>query len=213
MANRIGLTMRVTSSESYDEPRDALAQNWAAFMAAALPEAIWLPLPNLGPRIVDFVRVWQLDGFILTGGNDVGKCPSRDETESALLNLALERRAPVLGVCRGLQFIQCHFGGPIANCAREIHVGKRHPVTLTRAGGRWPLGSGVREVNSFHGQTAPARQLAPPLELLAASDDGCAEAFAHSDARVVAVQWHPERCVPCDPADRTLIRQLFLGHV
>ena len=40
--------MRVDIAARYDEPRDALAQSWAAFMADALPLARWMPIPNIG---------------------------------------------------------------------------------------------------------------------------------------------------------------------
>ena len=73
MVKRLGLTMRVTDAVGYNEPRDSLAQDWAAFMAVVLPEAIWLPIPNLGTEVGRFVNEWELDGFILTGGNDVGE--------------------------------------------------------------------------------------------------------------------------------------------
>src|SRR5262245_1136597 len=129
---RIGLTMRVASAEGYAEARDALAQDWAAFMALALPDVAWLPVPNLGRRVLEFAQAWNLDGFIFTGGNDLGSAPSRDQTEAVLLNFALQTQRPVFGVCRGLQFIQQFFGGVIWPCGRERHVDVKHPVSFNR---------------------------------------------------------------------------------
>ena len=53
----------------------------------------------------------------------------------------------------------------------------------------------------------PARTLAPSLELLAASDDGCVEAVRHRATPITAVQWHPER--NADPTQTELDRQLM----
>ena len=37
------------------------------------------------------------------------------------------------------------------------------------------------------------RSLAPSLELIAESNDGCVEAVRHRAFPITAVQWHPER--------------------
>ncbi len=52
MANRIGITMRVTRSR-HGETRDCLAREWASYMASTLPEASWVPLPNVGESVVE----------------------------------------------------------------------------------------------------------------------------------------------------------------
>lgn len=82
---RIGVTMREVHPHGYDEPRDALARNWGNFLGFVLPEVPWLPIPNLGgERAVAFCDQWRLNGLILTGGEDIGVSPMRDETEQAL---------------------------------------------------------------------------------------------------------------------------------
>jgi len=52
---------------------------------------------------------------------------------------------------------------------------------------------GQANVNSYHQWAVPQHTLAPSLELLAASNDGCVEAVRHRAAPIAAVQWHPER--------------------
>jgi N5-(cytidine 5'-diphosphoramidyl)-L-glutamine hydrolase len=207
--NRIGLTMRIVRAEGYPETRDALAQDWAAFLAAALPAVAWLPIPNLGARVVDFARAWELDGFILTGGDDLGKTPSRDDTETALLRYALESGLPVFGVCRGLQFIQRFFGGPVQACAREQHVAVSHPVSFHAVDGLPASPGRIRTVNSFHSCAVTTADLARPLRAFATTADGLAEGIVHPDAPVLAVQWHPERTAPPDPLDVALLEHVF----
>ncbi|MBQ5933883.1 MAG: gamma-glutamyl-gamma-aminobutyrate hydrolase family protein [Lachnospiraceae bacterium] len=67
------------------------------------------------------------DGFLFTGGHDVspeiygekpldGKVSSnrkRDEMELYILRKALESDKPVLGICRGIQFINAALGGTL----------------------------------------------------------------------------------------------------
>lgn len=199
---RVGLTMRVVRAESYAEQRDAIAQDWSRFLALALPDCQWMPVPNLGPEVVDFVRSWGLEGLILTGGNDLGEAPTRDSTESALLRFALEGAMPVFGVCRGLHMIQHFSGGTVRACSREVHIATRHTVRFEPTLG----GMHDRIVNSFHGLGVRLDELAPDLLSTAVSEDGWIEGIVHRFAPLTAVQWHPERNVTTDPEDVLLLR-------
>ncbi len=126
---RIGITMRVLQAEGYSEPRDALSQEWSGFLSAALPNAAWLPLPNLGAgHIRAYCEKWCINRLILSGGEDVGVSRIRDETEFDLLGWAKERAVPVLGICRGMQMMSMGAGidlKPVTN-----HV--RNPPCSTR---------------------------------------------------------------------------------
>jgi putative glutamine amidotransferase len=201
--------MRVAADEGDDETRDCLAQDWTEFMTAVLPSVHWLPVPNLGEAVADYAREWELDGFILTGGNDLNESMLRDETERALLRHALEGNLPVFGVCRGLQMIQRYFGGALRPCSPHEHVGVQHVVRVTAHPGRWSPPLEIREVNSFHAWAVPLEGLAPQLRAFAATADGWAEGVMHADSRITAVQWHPERMRPFASTDCDLVRELF----
>ena len=79
----LGVTMRVMR-HSYAggavEERDALARDWARFLARVLPGEPVCCLPNTGADILDVVRGWGLDGLIFSGGEDWGVFPARDAT-------------------------------------------------------------------------------------------------------------------------------------
>lgn len=208
---RMGVTMRVAHGRDCREPRDCLAQDWADFLADSLPGIAWLPLPNLGGRVLEYARAWGLEGFILTGGNDLGERAERDATEQAVLEFAFREGMPVFGVCRGLQMVQHFFGGAVTACAREAHVGVAHDVTLGDPIAEPGAGSGgSRRVNSFHNFGVRIDALASPLRPFAVTADGLAEGIIHRDSPLVAVQWHPERMRPYAEPDRKLLRDLFL---
>lgn len=193
MVERIGLTTRVVENTEYPEKRDCLSRDWSAFLQKHMPEVQWLALPNVGGAIIQYVQRWQLDGFILTGGNDLGESEVRDATEHALLGYAFERSIPVLGVCRGLQMVQTRFGGTVRPCRRERHVSTVHTVKIVGDGrGLFDPGTEI-QVNSYHGYGFDAKATAGPLDVFGVAEDGVVEGVSHPSLPLLAVMWHPER--------------------
>ena len=205
MRKRLGVTMRVVQAPDSGEARDALAQDWYAFLTEAL-EVVPVPIPNLGAAAVAYVQELGVEALLLTGGEDVGASPSRDGTERALLGHALASGLPVIGVCRGLQMIQDHFGGRLARCG-ETHVNRPHPIELVHE--RFGLPGSRRDVNSFHHWGVRREALASPLAAFAVSPDGFVEGCFHPEAPLVAVQWHPERAGSDRQADAKILRSVL----
>lgn len=199
--------MRVEDAPAGGAGRDALGHDWADLLACALPDAAWLPLPNVGARIGGVAAALALDAVILTGGNDVGSCPRRDDSESELLQRCLTAAIPVLGVCRGLQMVQTFFGGTVGAADERHHAGRRHAIEVVDGRGRDLLGCARLVAPSYHRFGVAADALAPGLEAWALSADGLVEVLAHRTARIVAVQWHPERPLP----DRDVALRLLRG--
>ncbi len=206
---RIGITMRVVSAKAYSESRDALSQDWSNFMAFALPEIIWLPIPNLGIGSTSFAQEWALDGLILSGGDDLGKTPKRDLTEKNLLEYFMNQELPVFGVCRGLQYMQSYFKGRIRADESNNHVRLRHPVKIIcnidniRSAGTEHL------TNSFHDNIINVKDVPDPLVPFAISADGTVEGIICRDFSLLAIMWHPERESPFQIFDRKLMRWCF----
>ena len=198
--------MRVVEASGYTEPRDALAQNWYPFMAKVLPEADWLPIPNLKDEVLSYIKKWQLNGFILTGGNDLFEAPARDQTELAIIKYAEENNLPLLGVCRGLQIICHYYGQEIIPCPeRHEHVATTHQVKLTK-----PYEEDrCIEVNSYHQLCIGfSGDLKEPLKPLALSHDGVLEAVTNC-SNILGIMWHPERESPSSSFDKKIIRNHF----
>ena len=160
--------------------------------------------------------VETFDGFLFTGGQDVAPelygtkddtgtvvpSPERDKLESLLLSKALQADKAILGICRGLQFINAFLGGtlwhdlPSQHPSNIVHrQGKpygvpTHKVSLS-GDLQTLLGKDTLEVNTLHHQAI--RDLGNGLIPLAESPDGLIEAVKMTGKRFVyAVQWHPE---------------------
>jgi putative glutamine amidotransferase len=157
-------------------------------------------------------------GLVLSGGIDVdpqlyGQSrhpetdwhhPFRDRYELALLQEALRRDLPVLGICRGHQLLNVFMGGKLVqHIADDSHRAELEPprrsswheVTLVK-GSRLAgiLGGGRIRVNSRHHQGVTPETVADGLQPTALSPDGLIEAVEGNRQHwVVGVQWHPER--------------------
>jgi putative glutamine amidotransferase len=169
-------------------------------------------------------------GLVLTGGGDVDPAlygeialpeteppdPKRDAVEAALIDEALARDLPLLGICRGMQLLNVHQGGSLfqhlPTAGRHVrrtsdrslpaHSVAIQPGTLLSGIAR----TETWQVNSRHHQ-AVAR-LAGGFRVCASDpEDGTIEAIELPTRRfVLAVQWHPENQALNDPEQRNLFQ-------
>jgi putative glutamine amidotransferase len=168
------------------------------------------------------------DGLVLTGGEDVdpsfyGHQPhpelgvvniARDRMEFAVLKLALERRMPVLAICRGIQLLNVAFGGtlfqhlPAQRAEGVIHeqpapINERWHAARVAPSSRLAEIFGATElfINSFHHQGID--HLGKGLRPVVWAEDGLIEGVeAEGHPWVMGVQWHPERGEAESPHDR-----------
>jgi gamma-glutamyl-gamma-aminobutyrate hydrolase PuuD len=184
-----------------DEVRDALDVR----LCALLWELGFLPLPMVS-AISDreeYLAALMPDAVVLSGGNDIGQAPERDQLETALLIHAAKHRLPVLGICRGMQMMNHYQGGRLR--AVSGHVVVRHRVTGSL------VGPGGCDVNSYHNQGLFDADLGDDLEAMAWSEDGVVEALRHREWPWLGIMWHPERDAPAADADQILIRRHLEG--
>lgn len=199
---RVGITQRVEVIASYGERRDCLDQRWHDVATAV--GCLFLPLPNLPPgQAASLIDGVGLDGVILSGGNDpvsinphgADLAPERDAFEGALVDAARARRLPVLGVCRGMLFLNSHLGG--TSCRIDNHVATEHALIADPGYGHALPAS----VNSYHNFAIPEDGLGAGLQAIGRDGEGFVEAMVHRDERLAALMWHPERAVPTRQVD------------
>ena len=158
-----------------------------------------------------------LDALVIPGGGDFAPPapyppgvafalvpPAQLAADLALLEGALARGLPVLGICYGMQLLAHAAGGRFiydieTECAAAgphqlAEPAARHPIEIER-GSRLArlLGASASAVNSSHHQAVA--EAGRGLRVVARAVDGIVEAIESSDPErlVLGVQWHPER--------------------
>ncbi len=186
----------------------------------------WLDSANIDCIILDykinnFDEIKRCSSLLLTGGDDIfpelyndwedGKDrsaykPERDGFEFKLLDYALEKGLPVLGICRGMQLINCRLSGnlisDIESTRKTNHTkiddnhDRIHEVKLDSDSLILEIiGIGRGKVSSSHHQALD--RLGEGLIATARADDGIIEAIEWEDKSskpfLLGIQWHPER--------------------
>lgn len=191
----------------------------SVFRAGAEP----VVLPPIAP--LDHYTLEPYVGVVLPGGADVDPSWYGHEREEAsesadlihdrcdltLVRDCITRRMPLLAICRGMQALNIACGGTIRQDIGASDVPHRsgmHPVTLT-PGSAVALAMGGDEVvvSSYHHQSLDA--LGDGLVVTGRAPDGVVETVEHSDAPVLAVQWHPEDDAHEQPYEQALFNALL----
>lgn len=157
----------------------------------------------------------RVDMLIFCGGEDfepvrygetnhanLGKVNLRRDTwEFAIADEAIRRRMPLLGICRGCQFLNIRFGGtlwqdlPSEKDGAKVHrLEGEHGISVESGTCLSKLvGATSTSVNSRHHQAV--KNLAKGFRISAVSPDGVVEAIEGTDYPALGVQFHPESMV------------------
>ncbi len=154
-----------------------------------------------------------LDGVVISGGHDVEpvlykQAPlvesrydtERDAFESLVIDSALARGLPLLGICRGAQLLNVRLGGSLhQDLGRHRQRTSSRRTILPLKTLRLDPGSRLRailgrerlRINSLHDQAID--ELGSGLRRVGWDIDGITQAVEHEHARLLlGVQWHPE---------------------
>jgi putative glutamine amidotransferase len=200
---------------------DTAGNNYLNWLRRADPQVRYVVM-NKYPRDSVGIIFDDCTGLLLTGGEDIfpgyynqiedmvrcgGFNHSRDSLEFLLIELALQRQLPIMGVCRGQQILNVAMGGSlVVDIPTEIQTGVYHrcidwqncyhrvmilPDNILSAMGAQSGDS----VTSNHHQAV--KRMADKLKVLAVANDGVVEAVGWKEPAgkpfLLGVQWHPER--------------------
>lgn len=194
------------------------------------------PVSNVQANAREYARYLQPAGIILTGGGDVDPAlyeasinneslpisPERDAIEGQLIDYALQANIPILGICRGMQFINVHFGGKLTRDLQAHDPGQLHKtpgpheITITNENLANQMNTGERklEVNSYHNHGILETMLADTLRSFAIFEElSLIEGLYHPTKPIIGIQWHPEREKTILPLDKLLIEKFLNAEI
>ncbi|WP_336514123.1 gamma-glutamyl-gamma-aminobutyrate hydrolase family protein [Pollutibacter soli] len=225
------LTIGITECSKYE--------NYYRWVIAELPDMEVIKLDYKNPDVDDIARC---HGVLLSGGEDVH--PSmynkaeyinycyvddvslrRDEFEWKVMTVASTKNIPVLGVCRGLQFVNVFFGGTlipdVITWGKFNHsklpdgLDRHHQIKIDPTSYLFRLSNQLESsVNSNHHQSAD--KIGNGLVVAAVAEDGTVEAIEKKDPEqngwIFLVQWHPERMFDQQSKMVTAVKQSFMDE-
>ena len=171
----IGITQRIDNYPSREELREALDHRLPLIFnqlnLACVPISAYSPKESL-------TQLFKLfGGFVLSGGNNIGEYPERDNLEKFILEYSSIRNIPVLGICRGMQFILNY--EKISLIKFKNHINLKHKIHFVD-------NKRSLEVNSFHDFGVLHSAIRDPIKSLAYSKDNCSEYIKHKLYRISA---------------------------
>ncbi len=222
----IGITLDSEEPGGYSKlPWYALRKNYAQSVADAGG------IPMLLPHHADLAQAYldTIDGLVLTGGAfDVDPAlfwaadrhptvilkAERTRFELAIVQGAVARKMPILGICGGQQLLNVALGGsliqhipdeieqPLAHEQPNPRTEPGHDVAVTADTVLAKIvGAAKVPVNSAHHQAV--KDVAPGCVVNAVAEDGVIEGIELTGHPFcIGVQWHPEYHI--SPADTAL---------
>jgi len=222
----IGITLDSEEPGGYSKlPWYALRKNYAE----AVTQAGGIPV--LLPHHADLAATYldMIDGLVLTGGAfDVDPAlfgasdrhptvtlkAERTRFELAIVQGAVNRQMPILGICGGQQLLNVALGGtliqhipdevknPLAHEQPNPRTEPGHDVQLVKGSLLARIaGKDTIPVNSAHHQAV--KDVAPGCVVNAIAQDGVIEGLEMTDHPFcIGVQWHPEFHI--SPADAAI---------
>ncbi|MDD6405260.1 MAG: gamma-glutamyl-gamma-aminobutyrate hydrolase family protein [Clostridiales bacterium] len=158
------------------------------------------PVSNFTRNFDDVVDE-QFDLLIVTGGgtlhpgyylepHNAELQPRRDAMEKQLIMYCVHNNIPIIGVCRGMQYLNALFGGKICYSARfkvPRPRGTDHMARIVKT-------DRYIKINNFHSDCVYLENLSTLFyPIVVDEDNGSVEAFVSPTMSILAFQWHPER--------------------
>ncbi|MFD3001038.1 gamma-glutamyl-gamma-aminobutyrate hydrolase family protein [Pontibacter toksunensis] len=139
----------------------------------------------------------------------------RDHLEFQLIDQAVKKNLPVMGICRGSQLLNVYFRGTLYQDINTFYLEEPNPTSIfpvkrvnIKPGSKLADVLGVRqlEVNALHSQAV--KEPGKGIEIVAREPNEVVQGIENQNQEyIVGVQWHPEY-LPTHKSQRRLFKTL-----
>ena len=180
-----------------------------------------IPVPNSLANLKGLLKMKYIKGVVLSGGNDIfydnlkkkdlkknkKLRENRNLVEKKIYLFAKSRNIPIVGICRGFQFLNIQSGGKIKKINK--HVATKHKIMILKEKKYQDFKKLLnKNVNSFHNYGINKYQLAKNFYPLALSQN-YVEAAISLKNKQFGIMWHPEREKIFNQKDIKIFRKFF----
>lgn len=200
MKKKILISQRLDKIGPFKELRDNIDLRFVQLIEKI--GCIPILVPNKLKNTMQYLKILKPNGIILTSGGNPSGNNLRKKTEINLIKYALEKKIPLLGICRGAQSINLYFSGKLTKI--KSHVRRNHFIDGTI------LNKKIRfKVNSYHDYGIKSKNLGKKLKILLKADDQSVEAFQDTNKKIMGIMWHPERQKKIQKIDLKILKKFF----
>lgn len=195
----VGILSRKFSISGRNTKVVGVYQSYIDSIESSGAQALTISLDRTLPRYMDI-----LDGLVLPGGEHLSKTQwyddpnqeiilrnnSTEDIEIAFIKRFIKSGKPILGICRGMQLLNCIFGGSLEQACTGHSAFKSQRIS--------PVKNTI--VHALYGQEVHGQcnhqymvsRIPEMFQISAVSDAGGIESIENREANILGVQWHPE---------------------
>lgn len=152
------------------------------------------------------LNIKNIDFLIISGGNDIydlvksKKNLIRNKLDNKILNSAIQKKIPVLGICYGAQFISNFFNNKPFK--RKGHVYKNNKIIIKDKN---YLNKSFIKVKCFHNY---AIKFHKKFEIIGICEDKTVELYRIKNKKIYGMMWHPERDLNFKNFNKTIVKKI-----
>jgi len=144
--------------------------------------------------------------LIISGGNDIYNLEKkkknliRNQLDKKVLNNAIKKKIPVLGICYGAQFIAHYFNNKVYK--KWGHARKINKILIKD---KSYLNKNFIKVKCFHNYAINNHK---KFDLIGISEDKTMEFYKIKNKKIYGMMWHPERDLNFKNYNKIIIKKI-----
>ena len=152
------------------------------------------------------LNIKNINFLVFSGGNDIYDLVKsqnnliRNQLDKKILNNAIKKKIPVLGICYGAQFISHFFNNKVFK--KKGHVKKNNKIIIKD---KSYLNKNFIKVKCFHNYAIGAHK---NFDLIGICEDETIEFYKIKNTKIYGIMWHPERDLNFKNFNKVIIKKI-----